>query len=234
MTITVTTVSKSEWQAAHERFLIKEKAATAARDALAAERRRLPRLRIDKDYVLEGENGKASLIDLFQGRSQLVLIHFMFSPDWDEGCIGCSMTVDSLCNFAHLHARDTSVALVSRAPRAKLMAFQKRMGWTAPWFSSFESDFNTDFGATVDGEEKSLVSVFLCESDNAVFRTYFTSNRGDEMLGTPWSYLDLTPLGRQETWEVSPAGSPQTPPYLWWRHHDRYEADSKTNCCCHS
>jgi predicted dithiol-disulfide oxidoreductase (DUF899 family) len=226
-------VSQVEWQAAHEEFLGKEKAANAARDVLAAERRRLPMMKIEKNYSLEGASGKVNFPDLFEGRRQLVLIHFMFAPGWEEGCIGCSMTVDSLCNLAHLHARNTTVALVSRAPRSKLVAFQNRMGWTVPWYSSYDSDFNFDFGATVDGEEFSLVSVFLRDGDD-IFRTYYTSNRGDEMLGTPWSYLDLTPMGRQETWENSPAGVPQTPPYEWWRHHDRYASSPKASCCCNT
>jgi predicted dithiol-disulfide oxidoreductase (DUF899 family) len=225
-------VSHVEWQAAHDQFLMKEKAATVARDALAAQRRRLPMVKIEKIYNLAGVNGTVSLADLFESSQQLILIHFMFAPDWEEGCIGCSMTVDSLCNLAHLHARNTTVALVSRAPLAKLTAFKRRMGWVVPWYSSHGSDFNADFGATLEGEEQSLVSVFL-RNGNDVFRTYYTSNRGDEMLGTPWSYLDLTPLGRQETWEDAPSGALQTPPYEWWRHHDRYDASPKPMSCCH-
>jgi predicted dithiol-disulfide oxidoreductase (DUF899 family) len=200
-------VSPTEWQAAREALLAKEKEATRARDALAAERRRLPRVRIDKDYVFEGPGGKTTLPDLFEGRTQLLLYHFMFGPNQDAGCDGCSMFVDQIGHLAHLHARDTSFALVSRAPIAKIEAYRKRMGWTIPWYSSFESDFNVDFGVGPD----------------RVFRTYFTTARGVEALGSVWTFLDLTPLGRQENWEDSPAGYPQTKPYEWWRRHDEYE-----------
>lgn len=214
-------VSRAEWQAARDQLLVKEKAATRARDALAAERRRLPMVKIDKDYVFEGEQGKVRLVDMFDGRRQLIMYHVMFGPSWNEGCVGCSMSVDNIGHLSHLHARDTSMVLVSRAPYAKLKAYQQRMGWTVPWYSSFGNDFNVDFGVTVGEEEKSGVSVFLRDG-NSVYHTYFTTGRGDEMLGTVWSYLDLTPFGRQETWEDSPAGWPQTSPYDWWRHHDKY------------
>jgi predicted dithiol-disulfide oxidoreductase (DUF899 family) len=223
-------VSPTEWQAARDALLAKEKEATRASDALAAERRRLPMVRIDKDYVLDGPNGEARLLDLFDGRSQLLLYHFMFGPNQDAGCDGCSMFVDQVGHLAHLHARDTSFALVSRAPLAKLEAYKQRMEWTIPWFSSFESDFNVDFGRSPatpqpdvyqDGESFGL-SVFLRDGDD-VYRTYFTSGRGVETLGSVWTFLDLTPLGRQEEWEDSPAGYPQTKPYEWWRRHDEYE-----------
>jgi predicted dithiol-disulfide oxidoreductase (DUF899 family) len=226
-------VSADEWQAAHERLLAKEKEATRARDALAAERRRQPMVRIDKDYVLEGPGGKARLVDLFEGRRQLIVYHFMFGPNQDVGCDGCSMFVDQVGHLAHLHARDTSFALVSRAPLAKLEPYRERMGWTIPWYSSFDSDFNVDFGLSPetprpadyqDGETFGL-SVFLRDGDE-VFRTYFTSRRGVEALGSFWTFLDLTPLGRQETWEDSPEGRPQTPPYEWWRRHDEYDEAS--------
>lgn len=213
--------SRSEWQAASARLLAKEKAATRARDALAAERRRLPMVKVDKDYAFEGAQGKARLIDMFDGRRQLIMYHVMFGPAWKEGCVGCSMSVDNVGHLSHLNARDTSLVLVSRAPYAKLEAYRQRMGWSMTWYSSFGGDFNIDFGVTVDEEEKSGVSVFLRDG-NDVYHTYFTSGRGDEMLGTVWSYLDLTPLGRQESWEDSPAGWPQTAPYDWWRHHDKY------------
>lgn len=215
-------VSQAEWQAAHAALRIKEKAATRARDALAAERRRLPMVGIDKDYRFEGENGPARLVDLFEGRRQLIVYHVMFGPTWRQDCIGCSMSVDNIGHLAHLHARDVSLALVSRAPLAKLVAYKRRMGWIVPWFSSFGTDFNADFGTTVGEEEESAVSVFLRDGERA-YRTYFTSGRGDEMLGTVWSYLDLVPFGRQEDWEDSPAGWPQTPPYHWWRRHDEYD-----------
>ena len=223
-------VSAAEWEEARNALLAKEKQATKDRDALAAERRRLPMVRIDKDYVLDGPNGKASLIDLFEGRRQLILYHFMFGPNQDAGCDGCSMFIDQVGHLAHLHARDTSFAIVSRAPIEKVEAYRSRMGWEIPWYSSFESDFNVDFGRSPetpqegvyqDGESFGL-SVFI-RDDNSVFRTYFTTHRGVEALGSVWTLLDLTPLGRQEEWEDSPAGYPQAKPYEWWRRHDEYE-----------
>ena len=214
-------VTRAEWLVARQELLAKEKELTRRRDALNAERRRLPMVGIEKDYVFEGSNGKASLLDLFEGRRQLIIYHFMFDPDWDEGCDGCSMMVDNMGHPAHLHARETSRVLVSRAPLAKIEPFKKRMGWTVPWFSSFDSDFNQDFGVTTDEGETFGLSVFLRDRDN-VYHTYFTSGRGPEYLGSNFSYLDLTPFGRQEVWEDSPEGWPQTPLYEWWRHHDRY------------
>src|SRR6185503_14007383 len=135
-------VSREEWEAVLQKLRAKEKEATHARDALAAERRRLPRVRIERNYVFEGRSGKATLVDLFEGRHQLLLYHFMFGPNQEAGCDGCSMFVDQIGHLAHLHARDTSFALVSRAPIEKLEAYRKRMGWTIPWYSSFETDFN--------------------------------------------------------------------------------------------
>ena len=223
-------VSPQEWEAAREELLVEEKELTRARDALAAKRRRMPRMAVEKDYRFEGPNGPASLLDLFEGRRQLLLYHFMFGPNQDAGCDGCSMVVDQICHLAHLRARDTSFAAVSRAPLVKIDAYRKRMGWTIPWYSSFESDFNVDFGVSPetpqpdvyqDGETFGL-SVFLRDGDG-VFRTYFTTQRGVEALGSVWTFLDLTPLGRQEEWEDSPEGYPQTKPYSWWRRHDEYE-----------
>lgn len=218
-------VSHAEWQAAHEALLGKEKAATHARDALAAERRRQPMVQVDKDYVFEGADGKVRLLDLFEGRPQLIIYHFMFAPGvdgWPEaGCPGCSFVVDQIGHLAHLRARDTSFALVSRAPLANIQRYKRRMGWTVPWFSSSGSDFNVDFGVTTDAGENFGLSVFLRDGDR-IFRTYFTSGRGVEGLGSAWTFLDLTPLGRQEDWEDSPEGWPQTPPYEWWRRHDEY------------
>ena len=214
------------WQAARDALLVKEKEATRARDALAAERRRLPMVRIEKDYVFDGVQGQARLLDLFDGRHQLILYHFMFAPGvdgWpDAGCDGCSMFVDNVGHLAHLHARDTSFVLVSRAPLEKIERYRRRMGWAVPWYSSARSDFNADFGVTGDAGESFGLSVFLRDGDR-VFRTYFTSGRGVEALGSNWTFLDLTPLGRQETWEDSLPGRPQTAPYRWWRRHDEYE-----------
>jgi predicted dithiol-disulfide oxidoreductase (DUF899 family) len=222
--------SPAEWEAAREKLLVKEKEATRARDALAAERRSLPMVRIDKEYVFEGPDGEARLPDLFDGRRQLILYHFMFGPNQDHGCDGCSMVVDNMGHPAHLQARDTSLVLVSRAPLATIEPFKQRMGWTIPWYSSFDSDFNHDFGVGPenprpseyqDGETFGL-SVFLRNGDE-VFRSYYTDGRGVEALGSNWTFLDLTPLGRQEDWEDSPEGWPQTPRYQWWRLHDEYD-----------
>jgi predicted dithiol-disulfide oxidoreductase (DUF899 family) len=182
--------------------------------------------------VFQGAEGKARLVDLFDGRRQLLLYHFMFGPDQKAGCPGCSMFVDQVGHLAHLHARNTSFVLVSRAPIAMLEAYRKRMGWSIPWYSSFGTSFNPDFGRgpqtpqpdqDQDGERFGL-SAFLREGD-AVYRTYFTSNRGVEALGPVWTLLDLTALGRQEEWEDAPEGTPQTPPYRWWRRHDEYGSE---------
>jgi predicted dithiol-disulfide oxidoreductase (DUF899 family) len=222
-------VSQQEWEDASAKLLAKEKAATDARDALAAERRRLPRVRIEKRYEFAGPGGKQTLQDLFEGRRQLLLYHFMFGPTRDAGCPGCSLVLDQICPLPHLHARDTSFAAVSRAPIEKIEAYRRRMGWQVPWVSSFGTDFNYDFGRgprepdpaqDQDGEMFGL-SVFVRDGGE-IFRTYFTTRRGVETLGPVFTLLDLTPLGRQETWEDSPAGYPQTAPYTWWRRHDEY------------
>jgi predicted dithiol-disulfide oxidoreductase (DUF899 family) len=219
-------VSPAEWQAARDQLLVKEKEATRASDALAAERRRLPMVRIEKDYVFEGPEGSPSLLDLFDGRRQLILYHFMFAPTvngWPSaGCPGCSWFTDQIGNLAHLHARDTSLVLVSLAPLENIEPYKRRMGWTVPWFSSAGNDFNVDFGLTTEEYETFGLSVFLRDGED-VYRTYFTTRRGAEALGTVWSFLDVTPLGRQEQWEDSPAGWPQGPPYEWWRRHDEYD-----------
>ena len=223
-------VSEKTWQASIEAFRKKEKRATRARDRLAAERRRLPMTRIAKRYVFDGPAGPTSLVDLFEGRRQLLLYHFMFGPLQTLGCDGCSMFVDQVSHPAHLHARGVSFALVSRAPLARIEAYRKRMGWTLPWVSSFENDFNFDLGVGPeqpqageyqDGESFGLSA--LLRDGEKVYRTYFTKGRGVEALGSVWSFLDITPYGRQEKWEDSPAGYPQTEPYTWWRRHDEYE-----------
>jgi predicted dithiol-disulfide oxidoreductase (DUF899 family) len=219
-----TAASQEEWQAAHEALIAKEKEATRARDRLAAERRTLPVVRFDTEYVFEGPAGEASLLDLFEGRRQLIVYHFMFhpgAPGWPSaGCDGCSMFVDQVGHLAHLHARDTSFALVSQAPIERIEPYRQRMGWSIPWYSLARNDFNADCGIT-DGFG---LSIFIRDGDQ-VFRSYFTNGRGVEALGSVWTFLDLTPLGRQEEWEDSPEGYPQTPPYEWWRRHDEYEEE---------
>jgi predicted dithiol-disulfide oxidoreductase (DUF899 family) len=218
-------VSRTEWQRARDQLLIKEKAATRARDALAAERRRLPMVKLEKEYLFESPHGKLSLLDLFEARSQLIVYHFMFAPDVDgwpsAGCPGCSLVVDHIGHLSHLHARDTSLVLISRAPLANLEGYKRRMGWTLPWVSSEGTGFNEDFGVTTSEGENFGLSVFLREEGN-IFHTYFTDARGIEAVVGIFTLLDFTPFGRQEEWEDSPAGRPQTPPYEWWRRHDEY------------
>ena len=213
-------VSREEWRVARESLLAKEKAATRARDALNAERRRLPMVRIEKDYVFDGPNGKT------RGRRQLIIYHFMFAPSVDgwpsAGCPGCSMVVDYIGPLAHLHARDTSLTLVSRAPLANLEAYKRRMGWNVPWYSSAENDFNDDFGLTTGEGETFGLSAFLRDGEN-VFHTYFTTDRALEAIDSNFTLLDWTVLGRQEEWEDSPADWPQSAPYVWWRRHDEYK-----------
>jgi predicted dithiol-disulfide oxidoreductase (DUF899 family) len=200
-------VSQEEWLAARAELLIKEKEATRARDKLNAERRRLPMVKIDKAYSFEGPDGTASLLDLFDGRRQLIIYHFMFDPSWDDGCRSCSNLVDNIpFRLARLNARDTSLVLVSRAPLAKIEPFKARMNWTVPWFSSYGSDFNYDFNVTDEEGEKPGLSVFLREGEQ-VLHSYSTSGRGVDILLGTYNYLDLTPLGRQEDWEERPEGS---------------------------
>ena len=217
-------VSSEQWKAELERLLVKEKALTRARDALNAERRKLPMVKVTKNYTFQSESGEMSLLDLFEGRRQLIVYHFMFAPEWSAGCDGCSWVVDAMTHPAHLHARDTSLILVSRAPTEKLEQYRARMGWAThiPWYSSHGSDFNFDFGATTEESEKHGASVFIRDG-NDIYRTYYTDARGVEYLGSLWTYLDLTPFGRQETWEDSPQGWPQTEPYVWNRRHDEYD-----------
>lgn len=214
-------VPRDEWQRARAELLVEEKAAMRRLDAVAAQRRRLPMVEVEKRYEFDGPEGRVSLLDLFAGRSQLIIYHFMFHPDWDEGCDGCSWFVDGVAHLAHLHARDASFALVSRAPLTKLAGYRQRMGWDLPWFSSFGSEFNRDFHATVGDSEHHSLSAFLRDGAR-VFHTYQTFDRGVEALGTAFSLIDLLPYGRQETWQDSPPGWPQGAPYAWWRRHDSY------------
>jgi predicted dithiol-disulfide oxidoreductase (DUF899 family) len=222
-----TIVSQADWDTARQALLTKEKQMTRARDALAAERRRLPMVRIEKSYEFDGPKGKVSLLDLFDGRSQLLVYHFMFAPGvegWPTaGCPGCSMFTDNIGQFTltHLAARDVSFALVSRAPFPALDAYKKRMSWTHRWVSSAANTFNVDLGVTVPDGELFGLSVFL-RNGSDIYRTYFTTARGVEALGSVWTFLDLTPFGRQEEWEDTPEVRPQSPPYQWWRRHDEY------------
>ena len=214
-------VSAQEWEAARLELLVKEKELTRARDAMAAQRRRMPWLPITKAYAFDGPDGRVSLLDLFAGRRQLIVYRAFLEPGvfgWPEhACRGCSLVADQVAHPAHLNARDTTLAFVSRAPQPDITRVKARMGWTMPWYT-LTDEFDADFGV----DEWHGTNAFIREGDR-VFRTYFVNNRGDESMGGTWSYLDITALGRQETWEDSPEGSPQTPPYEWWNWHDEYE-----------
>jgi predicted dithiol-disulfide oxidoreductase (DUF899 family) len=213
-------VSPDTWEAARQAMLVKEKAFTRARDALAAERRRMPWMAVETSYAFEGPSGPASLLDLFEGRRQLIVCRAFFEPGvtgWPEhACRGCSLGADQLAHLSHLNARDTTLAYASRAPQADIARLKARMGWAMPWYTITDS-WDADFGV----DEWHGNNVFIRDGDR-VFRTYFINDRGDEAMGSTWNHLDITPLGRQETWEDSPAGYPQTEPYKWWRYHDCY------------
>src|SRR3954469_11560026 len=192
-------VSSEEWEAAHQQLLVKEKELTHARDALAAERRRMPWLAVEKEYEFDGPKGKASLLDLFDGRRQLIVYRAFFEPGvygWPEhACVGCSFVADQVAHVAHLNARDTTLAFASRAPQADIARLKTRMGWERiPWVTLTDS-FDKDFGV----DEWHGHNAFIRDGDK-IFRTYLINSRGDEALGTVWSYLDMTALGRQEKW----------------------------------
>jgi predicted dithiol-disulfide oxidoreductase (DUF899 family) len=213
-------VSPQEWKAAREKLLVKEKALTHARDTLAAERRRMPWVAVDQTYLFDGPEGKVALGDLFAGRRQLVIYRAFFEPGvhgWPEhACMGCSMCADQVSHLSHLNARDTTLVYASRAPQADIARLKARMGWEMPWYTITDG-FDADF----DVNEWHGHNAFIREGGR-VFRTYFINGRGDEALGTVWAYLDMTALGRQETWEDSPEGYPQSRPYKWWNWHDEY------------
>jgi predicted dithiol-disulfide oxidoreductase (DUF899 family) len=223
-------VSPDEWMKAREEMLVREKEVTRARDALAAERRRMPWMEVEKDYRFEGPSGQMTLADLFEGRNQLVLYRAFYGPDittYAEGgsyperaCVGCSFIADQIAHPAHLNARDVTLAFASRAPQAEIQGLKERHGWGhIPWYT-ITDDFDKDFGV----DEWHGHNAFIRDGER-IFRTYFVDARGDEQLGTTWSYLDITALGRQEEWEDSPDGYPQTPPYGWWNYNDAYSSD---------
>jgi predicted dithiol-disulfide oxidoreductase (DUF899 family) len=222
-------VSREEWRAARIELLAEEKAMTRARDVLNTKRRNLPMVKIENDYAFEGPDGAANLADLFEGRPQLIVQHFMFDPSWDDGCSSCTAAADEISAglLAHLHARDTTLAVVSRAPLAKLERYKATRGWTFPWYSSYRSAFNYDFHVTIDksvapiefnyrdeaelaqagmgwmadgSSEQPGYSVFL-RVDDEIFHTYSMFARGTEFLGGSYAFLDTTALGRQEDWE---------------------------------
>ena len=220
-------VSPEQWEAARQQLLVEEKEQMRARDALAAKRRRMPWTPVESDYRFEGPDGPVGLLDLFQGRRQLVVYRAFFEPGvlgWPErACRGCSMMADHVGNLAHLNARDTTLVYVSRAPQADIQRLKTEMGWEhIPWYT-LTDEFDADFGV----DEWHGTNAFVREGDR-VFRTYFVNNRGDEVFGNTWSYLDITALGRQEEWEDSPAGYPQTPTYQWWNWNDAYEGAQPT------
>jgi predicted dithiol-disulfide oxidoreductase (DUF899 family) len=249
-------VSRNEWLVARKALLAKEKEVTRQRDELSAERRQLPMVKIEKDYVFEGPNGRANLRGLFGPHRQLIVYHFMFDPNWNEGCPSCSHCADNFEGIVvHLAARDTAFAVISRAPFASIASFQKRMGWTFPWLSSFGTDFNYDFHVTLDEAAGSVeynyenaaalqqagklwttkgempgASVFFRDGDS-VFHTYSTYTRGLDLLLNTYNYLDLTVLGRQD----AQGGNPQA----WIRHHDKYpraemmESNLRSPQACH-
>lgn len=229
-------VSHDAWLVKRKALLAKEYALTKQRDAVNAERRRLPMVKLDKPYTFEGPDGKKSLLDLFDGCRQLIIYHFMFGPDWEKGCSGCTSFVDALGDISDLSERDTRFCLVSRAPLPKLEAYKKEKGWNIPWYSSSGSDFNYDFHVTLDKSVAPLeynykdetemqarygkvyegeshgISVFF-HMGGEVFHTYSAYARGVESLTDTFSLLDITPYGRQEDFEDSPEGWPQKPTY---------------------
>ncbi|MGY4574663.1 DUF899 domain-containing protein [Bradyrhizobium pachyrhizi] len=239
-------VSREEWIAARKALMAGEKELTQAREALSRQRRELPWVKVDKDYVFDGPGGKMTLGDLFKGRPQLVVQHVMFAPEWDAACKSCSFWVDGFERMVpHLAARDTTMIAISRAPLAKLDAFKARMGWTFDWVSSGESDFNYDYGVSftqgqIDagdakynygttplyGPELPGISVFFRDETGSVFHTYSTFARGLDMMNAAYHYLDLTPLGRHEE------GLPY--PMDWVRLRDQYQPAPVQASCCHS
>ncbi|MFI6866101.1 DUF899 domain-containing protein [Nocardia sp. NPDC050406] len=222
--------TRDEWLAARKELLEKEKQLTRLRDSINTERRNLPMVEVEKDYVFDGPDGRVRLLDMFDGRAQLIIQHFMFDPAWEDGCPSCTAGTDELSPgfFEHLHIRDTSYAMVSRAPLAKLQRWKEKKGWTVPWYSSYGSDFNYDFGVTIDesvrpgehnyrtkAEHEARGSDFFdydqpfempgrscfLQVDGRVFHTYSQYERGLESTGGSYYFLDLTALGRQEEWE---------------------------------
>jgi predicted dithiol-disulfide oxidoreductase (DUF899 family) len=237
-------VSRQEWTEARKALMTQEKELTRARDSLSRARRDLPWVKVEKDYVFDSVEGKKRLADLFRGRSQLVVQHFMFAPEWEEGCKSCSFWADGFERIIpHLAARDTTLVAVSRAPLEKLVAFKKRMGWTFDWLSSAASDFNFDYGVSFTPEqiksgsgiynfgtsgfhieEAPGISVFYRNEAGEIFHTYSCFARGLDMMNAAYHYLDLTPLGRHEE------GLPY--PMDWVRLRDRYEGDAARAGCC--
>lgn len=237
-------VSESEWLAARRQHLLREKELLRQLDDLRRQRRELPWTQVTKPYVFTGAHGRQTLRDLFGNASQLIVQHFMFAPDWSEGCVGCSFQADHVdAAFVHLRHHDVAFAAISRAPYPKLEAFRRRMGWQFQWVSSSDSDFNYDFGVSfreqdlaegaalynfdvreLDGEEMPGVSVFYRDASDAIYRTYSAYGRGAEQLVGAYSYLDIAPKGRNEN-------GPAFDLTDWVKHHDRYEGAGPVSCC---
>ena len=227
-------VTQAEWLKARKAHLAREKAFTKERDALSAARRQLPWVKVDQNYVFDGPDGKVTLADLFDGRSQLLVYHFMFDPEWTQGCKSCSLLADHYNpSVIHLHHRDTTLVTVSRAPIEKILPFRQRMGWTFPWVSSFHNSFNHDFGVSFTDQERTSdsttynyesrpypiselpgLSVFAKDADGQIYHTYSTYARGLDMFLGVYHLLDITPKGRDEG---------ESRGMAWVRHHDRYE-----------
>jgi len=223
-------VSAQEWDAARQEMLVKEKAHTRARDALAAMRRRMPWTAVEKSYEFDGPDGRVGLLDLFHGRRQLIVYRAFVDPDvhgWpDHGCVGCSLMADHIGNLGHLNARDTTLVYASRGSQEDLSRIKSRMGWKHPWYTIVpgpDGAFDSDFGVA----EWHGTNAFIREGDR-IFRTYFIDSRGHEVLDNTFPFLHMTALGRQETWEDSPEGYPQTKPYEWWRWNDDYGSNDSS------
>jgi predicted dithiol-disulfide oxidoreductase (DUF899 family) len=236
-------VSRQEWLDARLALLAKEKELTRQRDALARERQQLPWERVEKNYIFDSLEGKKTLADLFGDKSQLLIYHFMFAPDWEQGCQSCSMATDTMdANYLHLTQRDVALVMVSRAPMEKITLFKKRMGWSVPWVSSYGNDFNRDFGVSFSeeevknstdynfgtsrpyGEETPGLSAFSKGGVGNVYHTYSTYGRGLEGILGVYTLLDVAPKGRDEgalPW-----------PMAWVKHHDRYETAKPAAACC--
>ncbi|GAS87373.1 DUF899 domain-containing protein [Mycolicibacterium brisbanense] len=227
-------VTAQEWDAAHREMLVREKEFTRARDQLAAQRRRMPWTPVRTDYEFDGPDGTVTLLDLFDGRRQLIVYRAFVEPGvhgWPEhGCVGCSLMADHIGNLAHLNARDTTLVYASRGSQADITRIKARMGWHIPWYTiasepASGQPFDVDFGV----DQWHGTNAFIRDGDR-VFRTYFINNRGDEAFVNTWNFLDMTALGRQETWEDSPEGYPQSAPYEWWNWHDEYGPPPAASC----
>jgi predicted dithiol-disulfide oxidoreductase (DUF899 family) len=221
-------VPAQEWEAARLELLVREKEFTRARDALAARRRRMPWTPVERRYRFDGPDGPCDLLDLFEGRRQLIVYRAFVDPGvhgWPEhGCVGCSLMADHIGNLAHLNARDTTLVYVSRGAQADIARVKSRMGWKMPWYTIIpgaDGVFDVDFGVDAWHGTNAFIRVPGPGGDQ-VYRTYFINARGDEAFVNTWNFLDMTALGRQETWEDSPEGYPQSKPYEWWSWHDDY------------